>query len=76
MDHIFGILAPNFGKRQPAIDAPHKTSFFGGPPDGSVDVTLSRAEREAAYLTGKYPEPDPLESSAARPYAFVVKYLF
>ena len=75
MVHFFGIFAPDFGKRSAADEAPHKAGFFGGTPDVALGaVPLSRAEQDACYLNGKSWEPDPVESAAARPYAFVSRY--
>lgn len=76
MVHFFGILAPAFGKRSSADEAPYKTEFFGGSPDAAFGaVPLSRAEQDACYLAGKSWEPDPVEQLSARPYAFVGRYI-
>lgn len=77
MVHFFGILSPDFGRRLPADEAPRKAGFFGAPADADgVETLLSRAEQDAEYLSGKYPEPDPVEAASARPHAFVMRYTF
>lgn len=75
MVHFFGIFAPDFRKRGPAEEAPNKADFFGGTPDAAFGaVPLSRTEQDAAYLNGKSWEPDTLNETASRPYAFSNRY--
>lgn len=75
MVHFFGILSPDFGKREASDEAPHKSGFFGGLPDAAIGaVPLSRAEQDACYLNGKSWEPDPIEEVASRPYLFIPRH--
>lgn len=70
MLHIFGIFAPDFGKRGAEEEAPNKAVFFGGSPDTAFGaVPLSRAEQDACYLNGKAVEPDTFDMTAAGAYA-------
>jgi len=58
MVHFFGILSPDFSKRTPTAEAPHKAGFFGGAPDVAFGaVPMSRAEQDACFLQERAPEP-------------------
>ncbi|WP_240233013.1 hypothetical protein [Devosia lacusdianchii] len=55
MGHFFGVLTPNFGRRDAGDEAPGKADFFSfGRLD---DEGASRAEQDALFLTGKRFEP-------------------
>lgn len=54
MVHFFGVLAPAFGARRAADEAPNKVDFFG---QSQVVEAPSRAEQDALFLAGKRPEP-------------------
>lgn len=56
---FFGIFHPGASLRHPSVEAPAKASFFGG---RIAAEPLSRLEEDYAYLTGKAPEPQPVDS--------------
>lgn len=74
---FFGILSPEVVQHAGAEEAPHKKSFFGGSSDVQTDdIALTRAERDACYLSGKSPEIDPIEDAALRPFSSIARYYF
>jgi hypothetical protein len=66
MVHFFGIFSPGQLARNSAEEAPAKANFFGGLHEKSTDDIFSRLEREASYLAGKAPEPEPSDFIDAR----------
>jgi len=66
MVHFFGIFGPGALVRTETDEAPAKANFFGGLPEAVADDVPSRLEREADYLAGKAPEPEPRAVSDPR----------
>lgn len=62
------VLSPEAVKHAGAGEVPRRKGFFGGSSQGPADdITLTRAEREAFYLSGKLSEIDPVEEAGLRP---------
>jgi hypothetical protein len=57
MVYFFGILDPGKREQRRSDEAPAKSDFFGLPDAALGAVPMSRLEQEAAFLSGKAPEP-------------------